>query len=721
MFSLDEKRYSNINDILVDNVKFYKYKKEQSLCGVSASFDIETSSFYVDSDGHTSKEQPMIEKNGKLIPDESYFKGATMYMWGIGINGRVMIGRTWGGFVDAINSIIKYYQTSVTRRFVIYVHNLAYEFQWIRKLFDWEEVFAIDERKPLYACTSSGIEFRCSYQLSGYSLEKVGEHLTKYKVNKLVGQLDYNIIRHYKTHIEESEFQYLINDNLVVMAYIQELIEELGNITRIQLTKTGFVRKDCRDACFYENKSHKIHGWKYLEFQKLIHSLKITSKEEYLQWKDAFQGGFTHANSYHVGKVLKNVSSIDFTSAYPFCLVSQYYPMTTGERVRPKSMKEFNEYLDAYCCVFDVEFDDIESTFKWEHYISSSKCYIDGYNLSENGRVVFAHKLKTTLTEIDFKIIRKTYKWKKAKYTNVRIYARGYLPKDLILATLEYYKKKTELKDVDGMEREYQNSKEKVNSIFGMMVTDIVREENVYKNGMWMTQDVDADKIIQKYNDSKNRFLFYLWGIYITAHNRMNLWSGILEFGEDYVYSDTDSIKGLHIECHQHYIDEYNKRAIYDLKQMCEYHKIDFNLCCPHTIKGVEKILGIWDFEHTYSRFKTLGSKRYMFELDGKIKYTIAGCGKVGIEYLKEKFHNNNTRIFEFFNDKTFTIPREHTGKLTHTYIDDTLNVSINDFNGVNATICELSYIHLEPCEFTLSMTKNFIEYLDGLIYDIYE
>lgn len=721
MFSLDFKRYDNINDLLIDDVKFYKYKKHQSLCGIPSSFDIESSSFYVDDDGNTSKEQPTITKNGKEIPDESFHKCATMYMWGIGINGRVMIGRTWEKFIDAINKIASFYQTSPSKRFVIYVHNLSYEFQWINKYFTWHEVFAIDERKPIYACTTNGIEFRCSYQLSGYSLEKIGEHLQKYKVEKLVGELDYDLIRHSQTPIEEHEYNYLINDNLVVMAYIQELIEELGNITRIQLTKTGFVRKDCRDACFYENKSHKRHGWKYQQYNKMIHSLNVVSVDEYNQWKRVFQGGFTHANSYHVGKVLHNVSSIDFTSAYPFCLVSQYYPMTSGQKVQPKSMKEFENYLNTYCCVFDVTFEEIESSFKWEHYISSSKCEIDGYHMIDNGRVVFAHKLTTTLTEIDFKIIRKTYKWKRASYSNIRIYARDYLPKDLILATLDYYSKKTKLKGVQGFEKEYQNSKEKVNAIFGMMVTDIVRDDNKYDDGIWKRVHPDVAKIIQKYNDSQNRFLFYLWGVYICSHNRMHLWSNILEFGEDYIYSDTDSIKGLHIERHQNFISKYNNLAINDLKTMCDHYNIDFELCQPSTIKGVKKPLGVFDNDGNYDSFKTLGAKRYMVQIGNKISYTIAGCGKIGIDYLIQKFHGNTKDIFAYFDDKKFMIPKEFTGKLTHTYIDEEVQTTIKDYNGIKATIHELSFVHLEPCEFTLSMSQSFVEYLNGIIYDIME
>ena len=106
-------------------------------------------------------------------------------------------------------------------------------------MFEWEKVFAIDDRKPNYVLCKQGIEFRCSYQLSGYSLAMVGKNLQKYKVKKLEGDLDYNKIRHCETPLTAEEMAYCVHDVLVVMAYIHECIETEGNITQIPNTKTG--------------------------------------------------------------------------------------------------------------------------------------------------------------------------------------------------------------------------------------------------------------------------------------------------------------------------------------------------------------------------------------------------------------------------------------------------------------------------------------------------
>lgn len=145
---------------------------------------------------------------------------------------------------------------------------------------------------------------------------------------------------------------------------------------------------------------------------------------------------------------------------------------------------------------------------------------------------------------------------------------------------------------------------------------------------------------------------------------------------------------------------------------MCEFRKIDFDLCKPKTIKGVEKLIGVWDFEGTYTHFKTLGAKRYMYEENGKIHITIAGLSKQnGVKYMVEKCNGNNTKVFEMFNDNLY-IPPEYTGKNTHTYIDDEMAGEVTDYKGKTSYIKSLSSIHLSDCDFTLSISKQYNTFL---------
>ena len=215
---------------------------------------------------------------------------------------------------------------------------------------------------------------------------------------------------------------------------------------------------------------------------------------------------------------------------YVMCAYAEY-PITTGKVVKIHNRQELEKYLSCYCCIFDVEFENLESKILFEHYISVSKCEIDGQSIEDNGRLVFGEKVRTTITHIDFEIIRKVYEWKKIKIFNFRIYKKGYLPKDLILTILDLYGKKTTLKGVEEKIQEYQVSKEQVNSVYGMMVTDIVRTLFEYDNELdyWKQSEPDIKEMLSKYNSSFNRFNFYGWGLLSLQLSREEI------FGREFI------------------------------------------------------------------------------------------------------------------------------------------------------------------------------------------
>lgn len=395
MFTIDNHIYKSIDEILDNQIPFITSNKKIKYANVPCVIDIETSSFY---------------ENGE--------KRGVMYAFVIGINGKCYIGRTYEELWMSLDRIVDYYQLSDKKRMVFYIHNLSFEFQWFRKWRNWTKVFATDERVPLYALDDKGIELRCSYQLSGYSLANVGKNLTKYKVEKMVGDLDYKLIRHSETPLSDKEMRYILNDGLVVMAYIQEEIENhYNNITLLELTKTGKVRKYVRKMCLYGDKKSR---YKYYRYHNIMKSLPITSINEYEQLKRAFQGGFTHADSLQVGKVINNVHSFDFTSSYPAVMVMEKYPIEKGELIQIKSKEDFERNMQLYCCIFDATFENIESSFVYDHPISISKCYSLEKYVSDNGRLVSAEKISITLTEIDFDIIRHFYSWEHLRIKNFR-------------------------------------------------------------------------------------------------------------------------------------------------------------------------------------------------------------------------------------------------------------------------------------------------------------
>lgn len=695
----------NIQDLNVselervkENIKTVKNNKKLTYYNIECSFDIETNSTY--------------HKGEKV---------AFMYIWAFGIADLRIYGRTWEEFQSLMEVISEIFELHKDKRVLCYIHNFSFEFQFMRKYFEWTEVFAISERKPIKALTSLGIEFRDSYILSGYSLAKTAENLANHTIEKMTGDLDYSLLRTKDTPLSEEEMKYVENDIVIILYYINEQIEQYGDLHKVPLTNTGRVRKYVERNCYYTNTNHrKSSRGKYHRYRKLMQSLTLTTSD-YMIAKQSFQGGFTHANSHYTGQTLENVTSIDFTSSYPAVMLAELFPMSKAEYVKVKDTNHFLELLKTYHVIFEATFTNIQTTIEQENYLSESKCRDIEKPIINNGRIFRADKLTTTITEIDFSIIRKAYNWDSFNISNVHIFQKGYLPKSIIESVLELYKGKTELKGVEGKEVEYGLAKGMLNSVYGMSVTDIVRDETDYINDEWESTPPLIGNEIEKYNDKKNRFLFYIWGVYITAYARRNLWTGILTMKDDYVYSDTDSIKLLNYEKHLPYIEKYNEVIIKKMELMCEYYKLDVNDLKPKNIQGIEKPIGVWDYEGTAEKFKTLGAKRYLTLQDNKLELTVAGLSKKnGLEYMIEQCGGNYHKVFDYFNDELY-IPAERTGKMTHTYIDESITFIATDYLGNSTEVTTHSGVHLESVDFTLSLSKqyaNFIkQVMSGYLY----
>ena len=158
---------------IFNNAKITKpSKKKPAVYELVASFDIETTSY---------------SKGDEDI--------AFMYIWQLSIENYVIYGRTWEQYFEFMDKLQDVGNISPEQQLIIWVHNLSFEFQFIRKLIEWQKVFATDERKVVYGVTSQGYVYRDSYILAGYSLNLVAKNLHTHKIKKLVGFLDYDKIR----------------------------------------------------------------------------------------------------------------------------------------------------------------------------------------------------------------------------------------------------------------------------------------------------------------------------------------------------------------------------------------------------------------------------------------------------------------------------------------------------------------------------------------------
>jgi len=730
------KKYEFIKEInkRLNHLQYSQAKKIKYL-NIPCAFDIETSSFY----------------------NEYGEKTAIMYIWQFGIfNDLIVYGRTWPEFLELLQVLQDFFRLSENYRLICFIHNLSYEFQFFRFWIKWKNVFALDKYKPVYALSEYGVEFRCSYLESGYSLDDLAKSkLNKYPVKKLKGFLDYDLIRHSKTELTEQELNYCENDIQILLNYVREKIENGGSVTKIQITKTSYVRNFIRHNCF--NGIEKQGNFNYIQYKKLMGMLKLNTVDFYNLCKKVFYGGFAHANYFNAEKILANVQSFDKTSDYPAIMAAEKFPMSPFEKIKLKSYKDFNDKLKMYCCMFIVEFKNLQTSenCNFDNYISYNTTKIIKVEKPKinNGRIMSADRIIIAINEIDYKIINMNYdydgKGQGIVVFDFYISRKGYLPTNFVKSVLELYKQKTELKGITEKEVNYALYKEMLNASYGMLVTDPIQENVIHGIEWKLDHSKTTADYIKDYDENSRRFTYYPWGIYVTSYARLYIWQGIKFLGNSYAYSDTDSLKFIlsknldERKRQLQYFEIDNMVYVSKLKKACEYHKIDFEKnCIPQNIKGESKILGTWENEGIYKYFKTLGAKRYIYvkELNEKQKKeiseksiqelidkyeiptknidkidknfikmyleltsTISGLSKtLGKAYLINKYKTYKNIFDNFAED--LKVPVEFSGRKTHTYIDTQRHGIVTDYRGIPCEYFEKSAVHLEGAEFTLDL-----------------
>ena len=173
-----------------------------------------------------------------------------MYIWMFQFSTDVtVIGRTWPEYLHFTSMLDQALQMRDCY-LVVYVHNLSYEFTFLKSLFYFapDDVFSVKPRKVL-RCDHGQLEYRCSYLLSNMSL-KMFTHKWGVEHEKLSGdEFDYDEIRYYDTELTRRQLEYCVNDVLGLVEAIQAEMQFNGdNLYTIPLTSTGYVRRDVKAA-----------------------------------------------------------------------------------------------------------------------------------------------------------------------------------------------------------------------------------------------------------------------------------------------------------------------------------------------------------------------------------------------------------------------------------------------------------------------------------------
>ena len=573
------------------------------------------------------------------------------------------------------------YLQKVNKCLVIYVHNLSFEFQFLKSLIHFTDVFVTQKRKILKATAYDCIEFRCSYMLSNMSLEKFTENYCDERYRKDKELIDYEILRYPWTELDSELLYYALMDVITLHKAIENLMErEDDNIKSIPVTSTGYVRRSYREACLGKNtkspkKADKSYN-QYKTYRKKFLKTKLTL-DQYNLCVQAFRGGDTHASRFHAGIKLDNVGSYDFASSYPAAIIcSGEFPIgglrDCTENVQTK--ENLMWYASNFWLIVKIVFCDLELRNPYGTpvpYIPVAKIKREKKNgLYDNGRVISQPGFSEFVClGIELPLIFEQYQGK-MKIAQAFCTTKGYLPDEIRKTCYFWYKKKTELKEVEGREYEYMKSKNRVNASFGMCVEKIIKEITEFDENTGEitqrkpTQEEAEDQLSKYYSQMSQKFLAYQWGITITAVCRLRLHQMIAIVGHDFVYCDTDSCKMLHPEKYELAFKKYNESWI----KYAEKAKCDF---IAYTKNGEKQILGFADREKDYKFFKTLGAKKYAYiDSNNKLNITIAGVPKkIGAKLLGNIDNFKEGFIFSVSDSADNELRQEWKKQLT--YNDD--------------------------------------------------
>ena len=550
-----------------------------------------------------------------------------MFVWmlQLGLGHETIIGRTWEEYLLTLQAITE--QLEDDEWIVIYVHNLSYEFQFLRGIYDFkpEEVFAVERRKILKCDMFNHFEFRCSYLHTNMSLDEYTRKMGVFHVKQSGEDFDYRKIRYPWTLLTDNELKYCKHD---VVGLVEALTEEMeldgDTLYTIPLTSTGYVRRDAK-AAMRKASSNFVKD-------------QLPNYHIYRMLREAFRGGDTHANRYYSDKILSDIKSADQSSAYPAVICNCKFPITeffeAGEMTAEEVAHVIHVRKKAVLARVALSSVELINPYNGAPYLSRDKCRNIVNGVFDNGRILSADYFETTLTDLDLQTVLEEYKFSDIRFLDVAYASYGKLPKPLIETTIQYYKAKTELKGVEGQEVYYMKSKNKLNSIYGMMVQDPVKQSIMFKNGVFEPGQEDPEKLLEESN--KKKFLAYQWGIWVTAHVRRRLRYGIQKAGIGFVYCDTDSVK---------YIGEIDWSE-YNKEREAESVESGSFATDPH---GITHYMGVYEDDGHYTKFATLGAKKYCYQFDDGITHcTIAGVNKKkggkeldkhgGIEAFQENF-----------------------------------------------------------------------------------
>lgn len=584
---------------------------------------------------------------------------------------------------DLNNIIHKAYKNATL---VMWVANLGYEYSFYKSVLNdaIEKIFARDKRHPLFINLFTNIQIRECLGVFGYSLENIANNYTHTK--KAKGDLDYNKIRiggDNPTSLTLEEYGYIVNDVAILSELthiaLEKFTDETGKTT-LPCTQTGILRNEVKNNLSYmEQLKVKSENYKWY----------TSDKNMYLTLRNyLYSGGLTHSLYTAVEEgVTENITCYDLTSAYPWAFQKMFPHGRMLKTTSPDFAMKHKHYI-LHIIIKGL-------TSKTEHsIISKHKCVSLENPVLDNGRLYACQYAELYVNEIDLENIKAIYKYEAISCIESFYFNDSYKCPDFAKnVMLDYYLKKQILKE-EGLNDtiEYANAKAKVNSCYGMFVTQVYEETKEYDKELMKIKSVPTD-----WNKSAKVLFNPFVGYWCTSYVRQRLVEVISKFPSDVIQYDTDSVYCRDNPDLHKFIQEINERI--SLENMTNID--DKYAKC--------RDLGLWDNDGFYKTFRPLGSKRYIGEYTDKdinkklvkkyfsknktpsdfeyfcLKYKVTFAGAKDTDILRqayEKIQNGAPSDYVFEHIKNFDICSYESTKLCAKYFDDTCDMIVSDEEG---------------------------------------
>ena len=554
-----------------------------------------------------------------------------------------LYGHNPSELIECLNRIFKVFSGDHT---IIYVHNLSYDWVFIRKyLFEayGTPIKQLNTKShyPIRIEFNNGLILRDSLILSQKSLDKWAKDM-RVEHLKASGKWDYDKIRSQSDEFTADELEYIEHDTLAGVECIDALAEQLHHrLYAMPYTATGIVREEARKI----GKAYHAHD----EFQKITPDFNV-----YLMLEQCFHGGFTHANRYMINELITDqVRCYDFKSSYPYVMLTERYPM---RRFKPYkklcTIEDLLKQSDKYGFITKLIMikPRLKDEFNPMPVLQYSKLLRSINTINDNGRVLCAGYVEIYVTEVTLKLISEQYIYDKAVCIENYYSKKEYLPRWFTDYIFKLFTDKCELDGIDPLN--YMLSKAKLNSCYGMCVQKAIQDdiEELYHVNEYHTTSNYTEENYEKYRESRARFLPFQWGVWVTEYAMKNLHT-LGSMCGSWLYSDTDSVFG----------SDFDDQAIEAYNDQCR-KKLTANGYGSVTVGDKEFTLGVAELDKICEEFKTLGAKRYAYRSakDHELHITVAGVPKKGVNCLQ-----NNISNFQ----KGFLFDGITTGKKQHTYI----------------------------------------------------